>query len=108
MIRQGLLIAFVAIAWVLAPAVAEPQPIDPHNPPQGLFSNEWAEIYMAGKKVGYAHATMSRDADIIHTATKMRMDLGRVGQSITIELHQYTKETLAPGCDFRRYLRVRK
>lgn len=93
--RHGLLVALVAIVWVVAPTVAEPQPIDPHNPPEGLFSNEWAEIYLAGNKVGYAHATMSRDADIIHTVTKMRMDLGRVGQSITIELNQSTKETLA-------------
>lgn len=55
----------LAITTLIAtPYVAIAVPIDPKNPPQGRFSDEWLEIHMAGGKVGYAHATMNRDGDL--------------------------------------------
>ena len=70
-------------------------PIDPHNPPQGRFSDDWMEIYMAGGKVGYGHSTMARDGDLISTAMQFHMKVGRVDQPVTIEVMQQTRETLA-------------
>ncbi len=69
--------------------------VDPNNPPQGRFSDEWAEIYMAGGKVGYAHTTMARDGDHIHTTMTFHMALGRADQPVTMEMTQEVAETVA-------------
>jgi transglutaminase-like putative cysteine protease len=70
-------------------------PINPNNPPQGRFSDEWAEIYMAGAKVGYAHTTMNRDGEIITTGSTFHMVLGRAEQPVKIGMVQHSTETLA-------------
>ncbi len=57
-------------------------PIDPKNPPQGRFSDDWAEVYMAGGKVGYAHTTMNREGDLIATGANFHMVLGRAEQTV--------------------------
>ena len=60
--------SFPVVAALFAlPSAAVSAPINPNNPPQGRFSDEWAEIYMTGAKVGYAHTTMNRDGDLITT-----------------------------------------
>ena len=76
-------------------ACALAAPIDPKNPPQGRFSDEWAEVYMAGGKVGYAHTTMNRDGDLITTGATFHMVLGRAEQPVKIGMTQHTSETLA-------------
>lgn len=70
-------------------------PIDIKNPPQGRFSDEWAEIYMTSGKVGYAHTTMNRDGDLIITGATFHMVLGRAEQPVKIGMTQNTTETLA-------------
>ena len=75
-------------------AVSGADRIDPHNPPQGRFSDEWAVVYMNGAKVGYSHTTMARDGDLIRTALTMKLELGRVGQPVSIGVSQFTTETL--------------
>jgi hypothetical protein len=70
-------------------------PIDPKNPPQGRFSDEWAEIYFTGAKVGYAHTTMSREGDVIASAATFHLVMGRDEQPIKIGMTQHTTETLA-------------
>ncbi len=70
-------------------------PIDPKNPPQGRFSDEWMEVHMAGNKVGYAHSTMNREGDLITTGAKFHMVLGRADQPVKIGMVQYSTETLA-------------
>ena len=76
-------------------AYAVAAPIDPKNPPQGRFSDDWAEVYMAGGKVGYAHTTMNRDGDLITTGANFHMVLGRAEQPVKIGMTQHTSETLA-------------
>ncbi len=71
------------------------RPIDPNNPPAGRFLDEWAEVYIAGGKVGYAHSTMTREGDVIHTKTTTKMRIGRVDQPVTIETVQGTTETIS-------------
>lgn len=68
--------------------------IDPDDPPSGRFSDEWAEVYLAGGKVGYLHATMNRDGNVILTETTTRMKLGRVDSPVEILIVQKTEETL--------------
>ena len=70
-------------------------PIDPNNPPEGLFSDQWTEVYMGGGKIGYGHATMGRHGDLIHTSMTMYMRIGRVGQPVEVSMTKTTTETLA-------------
>jgi len=76
-------------------ACAIAAPINPNNPPQGRFSDEWAEIYMTGAKVGYAHTTMNRDGEFITTGSTFHMVLGRAEQPVKIGMVQNSTETLA-------------
>lgn len=67
---------------------------DFRNPPQGRFSDDWLTVYMLGGKVGYGHATMTRDGDTIATRTEMVIKLGRVEKPVTIEIAEFTTETV--------------
>ncbi len=78
----------------LLPVLLAAGKIDPHNPPEGRFLDDWAEIYMAGGKVGYAHSTMTREGKEIRTQTAMTMRIGRVDQPVEIETVQSTTESL--------------
>lgn len=75
--------------------LADPAPIDPQDPPSGRFSDEWAEIYMAGAKVGYAHSTMERDGELIRSASTTYMQLGRDDQPVKITVTDSALETLS-------------
>ncbi|MBI3834271.1 MAG: transglutaminase domain-containing protein [Planctomycetes bacterium] len=88
--RIRLLISFFLIPCGLALAA----PLDPKNPPMGRFSDDWAELYMSGGKVGYAHTTMTREGDSIVCASKFSMTLGRVDSPVKIEMTQSTTESL--------------
>lgn len=95
---SGLLTTFPAAqparAVELETTIESTSPIDPNNPQQGRFSDEWAEIFLAGSKVGYAHSTLARDGNLIRTSTAMRMEIGRDAQPITVTVTQNTTETL--------------
>ncbi len=80
---------------ISASALAGPAPIDPNNPAEGRFIDEWATVHMAGMKAGYSHSTMARTGDTIHTTVEMKMRLGRIDQPVTISTRQTTTETLA-------------
>ncbi len=92
--RRAYLLILTA-TLVVAPRAALTAPINPNNPPQGRFSDEWAEIYMAVSKVGYAHTTMNRDGDLITTGATFHMVLGRAEQPVKIGMVQNSTETLA-------------
>lgn len=87
-------VRFLIPAWALIGSLASAAPIDPRNPPQGRFSDDWAELYLAGGKVGYAHTTMTREGDVITSGTKFSMTLGRVEQPVKVEIVQSTSESL--------------
>ncbi len=92
--KNGLrLVSIIVVSSVAAYVLAAP--IDPNNPPQGRFSDEWAEIYMAGGKIGYAHTTMNRDGENISTRATFHMVMGRAEQPVKIGMTQYTTENLA-------------
>ncbi len=68
--------------------------IDPNNPPNGLFSDEWHEVYLLGGKVGYGHSTMSREGDRVRTFAIMFTKLERAGIKLEITTTQRTLESL--------------
>ena len=82
------------LALMLLAVFAHAEPIDAKNPPEGLFADDWAEIYMAGGKVGYMHSTMTREGDRIRTAAKMKLKIGRAAQNVAISTLQATTETV--------------
>lgn len=90
--RSYLIIAALALCSVAARAG---EPIDPNNPPEGRFSDDWGEIYMAGGKVGYVHSTMTRRGGLIDVRVLSKMVVGRAEQTVTIVMVQSTTETLA-------------
>jgi hypothetical protein len=85
------LVGFVLFAAIPATAGT----IDVRNPPHGLFSDEWAEIHMAGGKVGYAHTQMRRDGDRILSSVEMSFRMGRVDQPVRMRVIQGGTETVA-------------
>ena len=91
--RCHLLILLVG-AWLLPGAVFAER-IDPDDPPQGLFADEWLIVLFDGQKAGYAHQTMSRQDDVVTTRMIMTFSLGRAGQAINISTMESSRETVA-------------
>lgn len=86
----------LVIAGTVVPAfITTAGAVDPADPPEGRFYDDWAEIYLAGRKIGYAHSTLTRQANLIRTNSVMKMELGRGRQPISIGMQQGTTETLA-------------
>ncbi len=89
------LVSLTLAGALLAPGVAWGDSIDPNQPPQGRFSDEWGEVYMSGAKVGYSHSTMAREGDLIHTGTTVVMEIARERQKLALRTEERTTETLA-------------
>lgn len=68
--------------------------IDLNNPPHGLFLEEWMEIYLSGSKVGYAHYSLVRKGDDIHSMMQTRMQFGRGPITLKLETDQGTVESI--------------
>ena len=89
------ILLIVAAVLFVVPRTWAGDPIDPNNPREGLFSDEWGEVHMAGGKVGYVHSTMTRRGNVIETRMFTKMVVGRAHQAITIQTTASTQETLA-------------
>jgi hypothetical protein len=57
--------------------------IDVDNPPEGVFSDEWSEMYINGEKVGYTHTVLKREGNNILTLEDSSMEMGRGDTSIS-------------------------
>lgn len=68
--------------------------IDLNNPPHGLFLEEWMEIYLSGSKIGYAHYSLIRKDDLIHSMMKTRMQFSRGSMTLKLETDQGTVESI--------------
>ncbi len=93
-IRYGLVIAFVVIVGSDAFWGSKAFALDPANPQQGVFVDEWLIMEMGGHRVGYLHSELSRTGDVIFTNNLMSMSLKRMGSPVTITQLQTAKETL--------------
>ncbi len=85
------LILFCLVPAGMAPAAQ----IDPDNPPQGVFSEEWMVALLGGKRAGYVHTTMSREADKVTTRTVSVLSLARGGATVEVSMMQSATETVA-------------
>ncbi|MEK6674855.1 MAG: hypothetical protein AABZ47_04275, partial [Planctomycetota bacterium] len=90
--RSSLILLIATSILISKPVMADSIQVD--NPPLGLFSDDWAAVYFSGEKSGYAHSTMSREGDQIHTSTTMKLRIGRAGITAEVGLTQGTTETL--------------
>lgn len=88
MLALTLSCVFVAPGWALG------EPVDFLDPPQGLFSDEWTTVELAGQKVGYSHTTMSRHGDTITTRSLTYFKLARAAQEVVVSMLQSTRETI--------------
>ena len=84
-----------AVVPLACSTVALAQQNDPLNPPQGLFADDWLEVYFGGGKIGYGHSTMRREGDLIHTRVVMKMQLRRANQTVKMAISSGTTETVA-------------
>ncbi len=86
---------FVLCLLTLMPAaVSAEMAFDPQDPPQGLFDEEWMEVYLLGQKVGYSHLTLTRAGDTIRTETKTYMQVRRGAVAMAFETLEKTVETV--------------
>ncbi|HNQ21471.1 MAG TPA: transglutaminase family protein [Phycisphaerae bacterium] len=91
---RALLIAAL-LGWVLPVwAGSTPGPLDPNDPPQGRFSDDWLEVYLSGSKIGYGQSTMSRAGDLIHSRMHLSIQLARANQKVGIAITQEFTEKL--------------
>lgn len=99
MTKHALRLVFVL--WPAVVLVASPtRPIDPDNPPRGVFADDWYAVTLRGKKAGHMRSRLERKldrqlkTDVIEAETTMKLTLGRVGQSIAVGTTERSTETL--------------
>ncbi len=51
--------------------------IDVDDPPEGVFFEEWSEMFLNGNKIGYSHSSLERRGDTIVTLTTTNLLMGR-------------------------------
>lgn len=90
-------LALAALVAMATPVVGAERkaPINPKDPPQGRFSDDWMELHIGGSKAGFAHSTMSREGDRIRSELSFNLKLGRAEQPVAIAMTQGTIETVA-------------
>ncbi len=100
--RRALFLASAVIAsFTLLPQAGWAAPIDPNNPPQGLFSDEWMALHVQGQKAGYLHTTMSRSGDQVTTRVIMFMSVARAGAPLEVStMESYTESVTGQPAAF--------
>ena len=68
---------------------------DIHNPPEGIFWEQWMEVYLKESKIGYARHTLIRKGEEIHSFTYTKMRFSRGAFAVTLSNEQVTTESLA-------------
>ncbi len=79
---------------LLLPRVVLAGQIDPDDPPQGLFSDEWMALCVSGQKAGYAQASMSLAGDEVTTRVVTHFSVGRAGAAVEISSMESSTETV--------------
>jgi hypothetical protein len=69
-------------------------PYDPRHPPEGIFDDEWMEIFLAGRKMGYAHDFFRRQGDTVFSGSRTILRLGRLDNVVSVSVQADTEETL--------------
>lgn len=91
--------SFVWVAClILCPFLAQAQSFkldtDIDNPPLGILSDDWAELFINGDKVGYAHTLMERSGGIITTREETFIKVGRGPSAIATTTASTVRERI--------------
>jgi transglutaminase-like putative cysteine protease len=93
MTKWYLLGLLAAAAWTPHPLLAGK--IDPDDPPQGLFSDDWMVALLGGQKAGYVHTTMFREGDEITTRAISVLSIARGAVAMEVSTMESYIETVA-------------
>ncbi|UCG15713.1 MAG: transglutaminase domain-containing protein [Phycisphaerales bacterium] len=100
--RRGALQAAVLVCWMCLPAWTEPAPkpahpggIDPDDPPERTFVDDWFIVRLADSDAGWAHITFRREGDRVISGITMRFTFARAGQNIQVDSTEGAVETVA-------------
>lgn len=78
-----------------APAASTTTPdYDYRNPPQGVFDEQWMEIFISGQKVGYSHQVYRRAGDHVFTDSHEEFRIKRLNFTLSAVTDSTTEETL--------------
>lgn len=83
---------FVLFALVVAPLSAGP--VNPADPPEGTFVDEWFAVHMGKTRVGHMHSTVHRDGKRITTKVDLALTILRGDARLRIEMDQEIREFL--------------
>jgi len=84
----------------LAPAAVPDSPLPPapdydyKNPPQGVFDDEWMEIFMGGQKIGFGHETYRREGDHIFAEAHAEFQIKRLSSVVSMSEDTSSEEML--------------
>jgi hypothetical protein len=67
---------------------------DFRNPPQGLFDEQWMEIFISGQKVGYAHQSFNRVDNHIKSESHEEFRVKRLSFELSATQDSAAEETL--------------
>jgi len=86
---------WIGAAGADAPTALPAEPTyDFRNPPQGVFDDEWMEIFISGQKVGYGHQLFRRVGDHVITESHEEFRVKRLNFELTSTEDASSEETL--------------
>lgn len=65
------------------------------DPPQGIFAEDWMEVYISGQKSGYEYQSFERQEDHIYTRSQSLIRMARGSAKVEVSTAQTTVETLS-------------
>ncbi|MEM9226770.1 MAG: transglutaminase-like domain-containing protein [Verrucomicrobiota bacterium] len=65
------------------------------DPPQGLFDEQWMEVYLDGQKAGYFHSTIRREGELIISSDSMVMSIRRGAASLSFRTTEQSVESIS-------------
>ena len=68
--------------------------VDVNDPPEGVLSDEWAEMFINGDKVGYTHTSLERIGDVVVSIEETFMKIGRSPSVIETMTVTTTRESV--------------
>ena len=73
------------------------------DPPKGVFSESWMEIYLGENKVGYGRETLSRKGDTVTSRSQHRMEFGRGPLTLSLSSELTSRESVQGKAKSFRY-----
>ena len=71
-----------AVSFWLVVSSVQAGGVDFTNPPQGVFVDDWAVVYLNGQKCGFSQTVLTRKGDTISTMMLQSFKIGRAGTGL--------------------------